>query len=184
MSAAISSDRPTGRVPAILMSFLFAVIVLGPVAWALATSFKTEVEAVAVPPTLWPRAATLENYFKVFRDQSFLQDFWNSVAYAVGAVALALLVGIPAGYAAARFTFKGKRVHCERTTGAQMSATRTQVVANSAGANLLGETLDTHGGSRWAPYFWFAPAILILFLVTLGPRSGRSLLPRLWPHPS
>ena len=110
MSAAISSDRPTGRVPAILMSFLFAVIVLGPVAWALATSFKTEVEAVAVPPTLWPRAATLENYFKVFRDQSFLQDFWNSVAYAVGAVALALLVGIPAGYAAARFTFKGKRV--------------------------------------------------------------------------
>jgi ABC-type glycerol-3-phosphate transport system permease component len=80
------------------------------VAWALATSFKTEVEAVAVPPTLWPSAATLENYFKVFRDQSFLQDFWNSVAYSVGAVALALLVGIPAGYAAARFSFKGKRV--------------------------------------------------------------------------
>src|SRR5207245_6720877 len=51
MSAAVSSGRPTGRVPAILMSFLVAVIVLGPVAWALATSFKTEVEAVAVPPT-------------------------------------------------------------------------------------------------------------------------------------
>lgn len=50
-----------------------------------------------------------------------------------------------------------------------MSATRTQVVANSAGADLSGETLDTHGGSRWAPYFWFAPAILILFLVTLYP---------------
>jgi ABC-type glycerol-3-phosphate transport system permease component len=110
MSAAISSGRPPGRVPAILTSFLFAVIVLGPVGWALATSFKTEVEAVAVPPTLWPKVATLENYFKVFRDQSFLQDFWNSVAYAVGAVALALLVGIPAGYAAARFSFKGKRV--------------------------------------------------------------------------
>jgi ABC-type glycerol-3-phosphate transport system permease component len=110
MSAAISSGRPTGRVPAILTSFFFAVIVLGPVAWALATSFKTEVEAVAVPPTLWPNVATLENYFKVFRDQSFLQDFWNSVAYSVGAVALALLVGIPAGCAAARFSFKGKRV--------------------------------------------------------------------------
>jgi multiple sugar transport system permease protein len=52
-----------------------------------------------------------------------------------------------------------------------MSATRTQVVANSAGAGLLGETLDTHSGSRfsWAPYLWFAPAILILFLVTLYP---------------
>jgi multiple sugar transport system permease protein len=52
-----------------------------------------------------------------------------------------------------------------------MSATRTQIVANSAGAGLLGETLDTHSGSRfsWAPYLWFAPAILILFLVTLYP---------------
>jgi multiple sugar transport system permease protein len=109
MNAAISSGRPNGRIPAILLSFVFAVIVLGPVAWALATSFKTEVEAVAVPPTLWPSTATLENYFKVFRDQSFLQDFWNSVAYSVGAVALALLVGIPAGYAAARFSFIGKR---------------------------------------------------------------------------
>ncbi|NNC10189.1 carbohydrate ABC transporter permease, partial [Corallococcus exiguus] len=53
---------------------------------------------------------TLENYFKVFRDQSFLQDFWNSIAYAIGAVGLALLVGIPAGYAAARFSFRGKCV--------------------------------------------------------------------------
>ena len=109
MSPAVHSGRPTGRVPAILMSFLFAVIVLGPVAWALATSFKTELEAVAVPPTLWPSTATLENYFKVFRDQSFARDFWNSVVYSVGAVALALLVGIPAGYAATRFSFKGKR---------------------------------------------------------------------------
>jgi multiple sugar transport system permease protein len=52
-----------------------------------------------------------------------------------------------------------------------MSATRTQVVATSAGAGLSGETLDTHSGSRfsWAPYLWFAPAILILFLVTLYP---------------
>jgi len=109
MSPAVHSGRPTGRGPAILMSFLFAVIVLGPVAWALATSFKTELEAVAVPPTLWPSPATLENYFKVFRDQSFARDFWNSVVYSVGAVALALLVGIPAGYAATRFSFKGKR---------------------------------------------------------------------------
>lgn len=109
MSAAISSGRLNRRIPAILLSCVFAVIVLGPVVWALATSFKTEVEAVAVPPTLLPSMATLENYFKVFSDQSFIRDFSNSVAYSVGAVALALLVGIPAGYAAARFTFKGKR---------------------------------------------------------------------------
>jgi len=109
MSVAISSGRRTRRGPAVLLSFVFAVIVLGPVAWALATSFKTEVEAVAVPPTLLPATATFENYVKVFHDPSFFQDFWNSFAYSVGGVALSLLVGIPAGYAATRFAFAGKR---------------------------------------------------------------------------
>jgi multiple sugar transport system permease protein len=110
MLATGSPEDAAGRVPAILTSLLFAVIVLGPVAWALATSFKTETEAVAAPPTFWPQVVTVENYIKVFRDSAFPLDLWNSIAYSLGAVALALLVGIPAGYAAARFAFRGKRI--------------------------------------------------------------------------
>ncbi|MCZ7449273.1 carbohydrate ABC transporter permease [Agrobacterium rhizogenes] len=102
-------NRSNGQIPAILGSLVIAIIVLGPVLWAFATSFKTEIEAVVVPPTLWPNSPTLENYTKVFQDPAFLTDLWNSVAYSVGAVIVALLVGIPAGYAAARFSFRGKR---------------------------------------------------------------------------
>ncbi|MDR6819842.1 ABC-type glycerol-3-phosphate transport system permease component [Neorhizobium sp. 2083] len=108
MSSALS-NRTTGQMPAILGSLVIGIIVLGPVLWAFATSFKTEVEAVVVPPTLWPNSPTLENYIKVLKDAAFFTDLWNSVAYSVGAVIIALLVGIPAGYAAARFSFKGKR---------------------------------------------------------------------------
>jgi multiple sugar transport system permease protein len=52
-----------------------------------------------------------------------------------------------------------------------MSASRTQAVADSPGAGLTGDTPETHGGARfsWMPYLWFAPAILVLFLVTLYP---------------
>src|SRR3954447_7104116 len=52
-----------------------------------------------------------------------------------------------------------------------MSASRTQAVANSPGVGLVGDTLDPHSGARfsWASYLWFAPAILVLFLVTLYP---------------
>jgi multiple sugar transport system permease protein len=52
-----------------------------------------------------------------------------------------------------------------------MSASRTQAVTNSPGAGLIGDTLETHSGARfsWIPYLWFAPAILVLFLVTLYP---------------
>uniref|UniRef100_UPI003100E93D carbohydrate ABC transporter permease n=1 Tax=Neorhizobium sp. EC2-8 TaxID=3129230 RepID=UPI003100E93D len=108
MSSALS-NRTSGQMPAILGSLVIGIIVLGPVLWAFATSFKTEVEAVVVPPTLWPNSPTLENYAKVFHDPAFLTDLWNSVAYSVGAVIIALLVGIPGGYAAARFSFRGKR---------------------------------------------------------------------------
>jgi len=52
-----------------------------------------------------------------------------------------------------------------------MSANPTQAVTNSPEAGLTGDTLDTHSGARfsWTPYLWFAPAILVLFLVTLYP---------------
>lgn len=110
MSAAVSSGRTPNRLPAIAMSLVFAFVVLGPIVWALATSLKSEVEAVAIPPTLIPKVVTFQNYLKVFTDQSFILDLWNSIAYSVGAVILSLAVGIPAGYAAARFSFNGKRL--------------------------------------------------------------------------
>ena len=52
-----------------------------------------------------------------------------------------------------------------------MSASRTPVVANSAGSGNSAAALVSDDGTRfsWAPYLWFAPAILILFLVTLYP---------------
>jgi len=93
-----------------MLAGALTLIVLGPILWGLSTSLKTEVNAVAVPPSLLPAPATLQNYLHVFADKSFVLDFWNSVLYSLGAVALALGVGIPAGYAASRFPFTGKKV--------------------------------------------------------------------------
>lgn len=52
-----------------------------------------------------------------------------------------------------------------------MSAPRTQAMTKSLGDGFTSDTPETHSGSRfpWTPYLWFAPAILILFLVTLYP---------------
>lgn len=115
MSMSVRTD--TLPAPSILLrqggsmaaALAIVLMVLGPIAWGFATSLKTEVMAVQLPPSLIPKPLTFENYAAVFTYQTFLTELWNSTLYAVGAVALALLVGIPAGYAAARFNFRGKR---------------------------------------------------------------------------
>lgn len=100
--------REGGQVPAWILAIVMLAIVAAPMLWALSTSLKSEVEAVKFPPTLLPSPPTLRAYLDVFTHQTFLIELFNSVLYAVGAVMLSLLAGIPAGYAAARLAFRGK----------------------------------------------------------------------------
>jgi multiple sugar transport system permease protein len=87
-----------------------ALVISGPVAWSVITSFKLESRAVTFPPMFWPSPFTISNYVKVITFSSFQSDLFNSIVYSGGAVALSLLVGIPAGYAATRFQFRGKGI--------------------------------------------------------------------------
>lgn len=91
------------------MRLLFAVVVLMivlpilfPFIWMLMSSFKTQVDIVAWPPRLF-FSPTLQNYERVFREQNFLKYFINSAIIGISAVALSLLMGLPAAYSIARF---------------------------------------------------------------------------------
>jgi ABC-type glycerol-3-phosphate transport system permease component len=99
---------PWTRIAVALAAILLVALVAGPMLWALSTSFKTEVKAVAFPPTPLPDPFTWKNYIDVFTHKTFAIELFNSMLYAIGAIAVALLVGLPAGYAASRFDFRGK----------------------------------------------------------------------------
>ena len=90
--------RRSGRdLPLRILAGLIAFVVLGPLLWGLSTSLKTEVLAVHLPPEIIPSPLTVRSYLDVFTDQTFLIDLWNSAAYALGGVIVALVVGVPAG---------------------------------------------------------------------------------------
>ncbi|MFZ4534355.1 MAG: carbohydrate ABC transporter permease, partial [Alsobacter sp.] len=110
MSAFSSTIGITSARRATLLAgaFAFLVIVTLPILWAVSTSLKTETKAVALPPTLAPDPVTFEAYRDVFTHRTFAIELFNSFLYSFGAVGLAILVAIPAGYAAARFQFRGK----------------------------------------------------------------------------
>lgn len=88
---------------------VLVLTVLIPLSWAVFTSLKSEASVMAYPPTFLPTDPSLSAYKTVFRNQTFASDLFNSVFYSLAAVALAVVLSAPAGYAASRFEFRGKR---------------------------------------------------------------------------
>jgi ABC-type glycerol-3-phosphate transport system permease component len=80
-----------------------------PVLWALLTSFKTERDVLAYPPTMIFHP-TLANYREVlFGASTILPNLWSSLVVSVSATVLTMLFSVPAAYALARLRYPGKR---------------------------------------------------------------------------
>ena len=76
-------------------------VIFFPVLWTVLTSFKTEGEAVSIPPTFLFFDWTLENYAVVQERSDYVKFAMNSVYLALGSTLLALLIAIPAAWAMA-----------------------------------------------------------------------------------
>ncbi len=82
------------------------LLILGPILWLFLNSFKTNVEALAIPPKLIFKP-TLQNYPTVISSYKFLRFFMNSIIISVLSTSIVLALGMPAAYVLARFPFKG-----------------------------------------------------------------------------
>ena len=96
-----------------------ALIVAGvamvfPFLWMLLTSFKTLPQLLQDPLSFWPEPWTFDNYVEAWNAVPFAQAYVNSIYIAVLAVVGTLLTASMAGYAFARISFRGSRVHLHR----------------------------------------------------------------------
>jgi multiple sugar transport system permease protein len=119
MSAATATPAPTyaggrpgagrrvlGGIVRNLLVLLVLVAFMFPIFMILMTSFKSRADALAVPP-VWIFSPTVSNYTDVFKLYPFAAYLRNSVLVATLSTLLALIIGIPAAYALARFRFRG-----------------------------------------------------------------------------
>jgi sorbitol/mannitol transport system permease protein len=83
-----------------------ALLLFFPLGWLLLTAFKTELQAIAVPPELF-FSPTLENFHEVQERSDYLHYAWNSVVTSVVSTLLGLAIAAPAAYAMA--FHKGQR---------------------------------------------------------------------------
>ncbi|MGV0876945.1 carbohydrate ABC transporter permease [Martelella sp. FLE1502] len=83
------------------LAWLIAFLIFFPILWTFLTSFKTEGEAVASPPSFLFFHWTLENYVEVQARSNYFHHFWNSVAISLGSTVIGLLISVPAAWAMA-----------------------------------------------------------------------------------
>nr|WP_238375214.1 carbohydrate ABC transporter permease [Thermosipho melanesiensis] len=92
---------------AVVLIFVWCVF---PFYWAVISSLKPDKDLFELNPSLFPKRITFENYIKVFTERPFHINIWNSIVVSGITTILSLAIGSLAGYAIARFKFKGKVV--------------------------------------------------------------------------
>jgi multiple sugar transport system permease protein len=85
-----------------------AVLTLLPLLWMVSASFMPAGEATAFPPRLLPSALTLEHYRALFTRLNLARSAANSALLAAVITAISLLFNSMAGYAFAKFRFRGR----------------------------------------------------------------------------
>jgi multiple sugar transport system permease protein len=94
--------------PLYLLAGLLTAFVLLPI-YLIALAALSPREAVyAFPKSLLPTALSLDTVLFFLNARGVVQSAWNSTVVGALALVLSLLIGAPAGYAVARFAFRGR----------------------------------------------------------------------------
>jgi len=98
----------------LLVLMILALIILSlyvfPYLYMVLTSFKTPNEVLSIPPALFPKQFSIDNYTQLSTYKYLLKTFFNSFIIAVIATFGTLLIAIPAAYGITRYNARYGRI--------------------------------------------------------------------------
>ena len=89
------------RVGVTILAWVVAFLIFFPILWTFLTSFKSELDAIAMPPKFLFFNWTLENYADVQQRSNYFKFAFNSVVLSIGANLVGLLIAVPAAWSMA-----------------------------------------------------------------------------------
>ena len=93
MARAVSTRRKAAFT---VIGWLVGLMIFFPVLWTVLTSFKSELDAIAIPPKYLFFDWTLENYREVNQRSNYFRFMMNSVYLSLGSTFIGLLFAVPA----------------------------------------------------------------------------------------
>ena len=97
-----------GRGLTYLAAALLALFILVPIYLIAVSAFTPRADAYVFPRSVIPTAVSADSILFFLNASGVIDSFWRSVIVALITLALALLIGAPAGYAIARYAFRGR----------------------------------------------------------------------------
>lgn len=105
-----ASKKRNERVTAIIRTVglaLMLMFVLFPFYWIIITAFKGNLQIGQRANVFWPEPWTIEQFYRLFYEESFVVWFQNSAIVAVSTTILAVFIAALGAYALARLQFLG-----------------------------------------------------------------------------
>jgi ABC-type glycerol-3-phosphate transport system permease component len=103
----VGSNRTWSRLVILLLFLILAVVFLIPLYWMVVSSFRPQSDLFADTTDLTPNGLTLDNYVRLFQQQPYARWFLNSILQSLGFAALTVAVCTMAGWALAKYRFRG-----------------------------------------------------------------------------
>jgi ABC-type glycerol-3-phosphate transport system permease component len=103
----VGSNPRWSKLAILLLFMVLAVVFLIPMYWMVVSSFRPQSSLFEDFNLLLPVGFTLDNYVRLFQEQPYAQWFFNSVIQSLGFATLTVALCTTAGYALAKYRFRG-----------------------------------------------------------------------------
>lgn len=94
-----------------LAAVLLALFILVPIYLIAVAAFTPRADAFTYPRSVIPTAVSTETILFFLNASGVIDSFWRSVWVALITLGLSLAIGAPAGYAIARYAFRGRQAY-------------------------------------------------------------------------
>jgi multiple sugar transport system permease protein len=106
------------------------ILVVFPFYWMIVTSLQPQDAVFSVPPQLWPRHVTFQNYIDAWNAAPWLRYFGNTLFVAVASTLISLTTSSLAAFAFACINFKGKEALFSLVLSVMMIPAATTLIPN------------------------------------------------------
>ncbi|HEX2884481.1 MAG TPA: carbohydrate ABC transporter permease [Candidatus Limnocylindria bacterium] len=104
-------DRLVGRALTYLGATLLALFILLPIYLIAISAFTPRENAFDFPRSVIPGEVSTDTILFFLNASGVIDAFWRSVVVAIITLVLSVLIGAPAGYAVARYGFRGRETY-------------------------------------------------------------------------